>query len=82
MPHATPQLSLDDLGGGLLSMSGADVGRDREKARLGRWVRLTVLVWLATGLVAWRGFGKSPGSSWLPLPHINWVLAALPPARS
>src|SRR5438067_13515264 len=62
---------LDSLGGGLLSMQTADVGRSREKARTHRWLKLTLWVWSVVAVLLWRGALKDPGSAWLPLPHVE-----------
>ncbi|MCW2586281.1 MAG: ATPase central domain protein [Frankiales bacterium] len=63
--------------GSLLRMRDADVGRSRERARLRRFVRLTMLVWTVVGLLLWRGALKDPSSSWLPLPHIDPFLLTI-----
>src|SRR5947209_44050 len=77
MSENSPATLLDRLGGGLVDMSSADVGRSRERARTRRWARLAVVVWMLTALVGLRGLTKSPSASWVPLPHIDPVYLML-----
>jgi ATP-dependent Zn protease len=67
---------LEGIGGALLQMRDADVGRSREQARRGRFVRLTAVVWSVVGLIALRALTKGDGP-WLPLPHIDPFLLTI-----
>ena len=63
-------------GQGLLRMSDADVGRNRENARLKRIMRLAGVVWAVAGLVLLRALVKGPGA-WLPLPHVDPITVTI-----
>jgi cell division protease FtsH len=76
VPDETQPTSIADLGGGLLIMKDADVGRAREKARLGRFLRLALLVWAVSGLIVWRAFAVDPGRHLIPRVHVNWLLVS------
>ncbi|MFN2539630.1 MAG: AAA family ATPase [Mycobacteriales bacterium] len=77
MSDQSPASLLDSLGGGLVSMQTADVGRSRERARTRRWLKLTYWVWTLVAVMLWRGATMSPGSSWVPLPHVDPVYMML-----
>ena len=77
MSEHSPATLLDSLGGGLVSMQTADVGRSREHARTRRWVKLTAFVWTVVGVVLLRGFLKDDGSSWVPVPHVDPIYLML-----
>jgi len=72
-----PVQGLLEAGERLLSMRHADVGRSREDARKGRFVRLTVWVWLLVGAIALRGWLKDPTSAWVPFPHVDPFLLTI-----
>ena len=63
MSEQSPATLLDSLGGGLVSMQTADVGRSREKARTRRYVRLAFVVWSLVAAILWRGAAKAPSAS-------------------
>jgi ATP-dependent Zn protease len=71
MSEQSPATLLEQLGGGLVSMQTADVGRSRERARGRRYVRLAVVVWGLVAALLWRGATKAPSASWLGLPHVD-----------
>ncbi|MCW2707691.1 MAG: ATPase central domain protein [Frankiales bacterium] len=71
MSDQSPATLLDSLGGGLVSMATADVGRSREKARTRRWVKLTFAVWAVVTVLLARAATMSPSSSLLPVPHLD-----------
>jgi cell division protease FtsH len=68
---------LDSGEGTLLRMQDADVGRSREAARRGRFVRLALLVWAVVALLLWRGLLKDPGAPWVPLPNVDPFLLVI-----
>ncbi|MEX2289975.1 MAG: AAA family ATPase [Mycobacteriales bacterium] len=75
-----PATKLDRLvgaaGGGVLTMSGADVGESREAQRRRRWVKLTILVWAVVG-VLWLRAATYDGGSFVPIPHIDPFLLVI-----
>src|SRR4051794_36883489 len=68
MPNTSPATLLDSLGGGLVSMQTADVGRSRERARTRRWAKLTLAVWVLVALMVARVL-TAPTGSLVPVPH-------------
>jgi ATP-dependent Zn protease len=71
MSDQSPASLLDSLGGGLVAMATADVGRSREKARTRRWVKLTGFVWAVVAVLLLRAATMGPASSLLPVPHLD-----------
>ena len=69
--------ALTSAGESLLQMRDADVGRSRESSRRARFVKITFAVWALVALMLWRGAYKSPGSSWIPFPHIDPFLLVI-----
>jgi cell division protease FtsH len=69
--------ALTSAGESLLQMRDADVGRSRESSRRARFVKITFAVWALVALMLWRGAYKSPGSSWIPFPHVDPFLLVI-----
>ncbi len=63
-------------GGGVLQMSGADVGASRETRRRSRWVKLTGLVW-ALVAVLWLRAVTYHGGGFVPLPSVDPFLLTI-----
>ena len=76
MSDQSPTSLLDSLGGGLVSMQTADVGRSRERARTQRWVKLTFAIWTVVAVMLWRGATMGSGS-WIPVPHLDPIYVML-----
>ncbi len=82
MPHPAPprHAALDDLtgaGSGVLAVRDADVGGSRERSRVKRFVKITVVLWVAVGLAWLRAATVAPGAAFLPLPHVDPFLATI-----
>ncbi|MCU1603213.1 MAG: ATPase central domain protein [Frankiales bacterium] len=66
---------LSSLGGGLVSMSTADVGRSRAAAVQKRWIRALVVGFALVDTVALRLLLKDEGQSLVPVPHMDPIYA-------
>jgi len=80
---AAPEASrsgLDQLtsaGRSLIVLRDADVGRTREARRRGRFVKITVAVWLLVGAAWLRAVLMDPDAAFLPLPSVDPFLLTI-----
>ena len=68
---------LTGAGGSVLALRDADVGASRERSRRARFLRMTTVVWTVVGLAWLRVLTTTPGTSFLPLPHIDPFLVTI-----
>jgi cell division protease FtsH len=79
VPKSPSSAAIDTAlaGGRVLALRDADVGRSREGARRGRFVRLALLVWLVVALAWWRAFTWDGTGAFVPLPSVDPFLLTI-----